>query len=79
MSSFPCTVLRPLAALRRTRNGRQVRLKGTAGVAAEKLNQAPGKELRTMMSRGELRAIDAHLMSLENFTRLRDLHAARPG
>ncbi len=43
------------------------------------LTQTPGKDLRTLMKRGELRAIYAHLVSLENFARLMDLNAARPG
>ncbi len=32
-----------------------------------------------MMTGGELRAIYAHLVSRENFARLMDLNAARPG
>lgn len=72
-------LLTPFDAIAVPRNGEQLRLKGMFRVDEQKLQQTPGKDLRTMMKRGELRAIYAHLVSLENFARLMDLNAARPG
>ena len=49
-----------------------MRLKGLFRVDEERLQAVPGRDLRVLMRKGELRAIYAHLLSLENFARLMD-------
>ncbi len=66
-------LLTPFDAIAVPRNGEQLRLKGMFRVDEQKLDAIPGKDLRTMMKRGELRAVYAHLVSLENFGRLMDM------
>ena len=53
-------------------------IKGLFRVSEEKLNDLPGDVVKDLMARGELSRIYAHLMSLDNFTTLLDLHAS-PG
>jgi hypothetical protein len=67
-------LLVPFDAIAVPRQGEQLRLQGMFRVDEEKLQAIPGKDLRTMMKRGELRAVYAHLISLENFGRLLDLN-----
>lgn len=57
-------------ALAVPRQRESLRLKGMYRVDEQKLNDLPESELRTMLKSGELRAIYAHLVSLENFARL---------
>ena len=58
--------------------GQQMRLQGLHRVDEQKLQAIPGRDLRRLMKRGELRAVYAHLVSLENFGRLLDLAQAQP-
>ena len=57
--------------------GVQMRLQGLFRVDEQKLQAIPDDALRQLMQRGELRAVYAHLVSLENFGRLLDLAQAR--
>jgi hypothetical protein len=71
-------LLRPFEALALPRRGAQTRLQGLHRVDEEKLRELGTRELRSMMRKNELRAIYAHLLSLENFARLLDLAGAKP-
>ena len=53
--------------------GKPLRLQGLFRVDEEKLQQISARDLRTLLRKGELRAVHAHLLSLENFSRLLDL------
>jgi hypothetical protein len=66
-------LLVPFDAVAMPRKGDRMRLQGLHRVDEERLLQVPGRDLRTMMRKGELRAVYAHLNSLENFGRLLDL------
>ena len=66
-------LLAPFDALALPREGGQLRLQGMLRVDEERLKKLPGKNLKAMLGQGELRAIYAHLLSLENFARLLDL------
>lgn len=66
-------LLVPFDALATSRAGKQMRLQGMLRVDEEKLGKLGGKELTQMMSKGELRCLYAHLISLENFARLLDM------
>ena len=66
-------LLVPFDAVAMPRQGDRMRLQGLHRVDEERLLQVPGRDLRTMMRKGELRAVYAHLNSLENFGRLLDL------
>jgi hypothetical protein len=66
-------LLVPFDAVAMPRKGDRLRLQGLHRVDEERLLQVPGRDLRTMMRKGELRAVYAHLNSLENFGRLLDL------
>lgn len=70
-------LLVPFDAVAVPRAGRQSRLQGLHRVDEQKLQALSGRELRPLMKRGELRAVYAHLLSLENFGRLLDLAQAR--
>jgi hypothetical protein len=70
-------LLVPFDAVALPRSGQQMRLQGMFRVDEQKLQEIPGKDLRTLMKKGELRAVYAHLVSLENFGRLLDLTASR--
>lgn len=65
-------LLTPFDALALPRQGQRMRLQGLFRVDEERLQAVPGRELRTLMRKNELRAIYAHLLSLENFARLMD-------
>ena len=67
----------PFEALAMPRNGQRMRLQGLFRVDEEKLNAIPGKDLRVMLRKGELKATYAHLLSLENFASLMELAVAR--
>lgn len=67
-------LLTPFDAIAVPRVGAQFRLKGMFRVDEEKLLDLTGRDLRTLLKKGELRALYAHLISLENFGRLMDLH-----
>ncbi len=69
-------LLRPFEALALPRRGAQTRLQGLYRVDEEKLRQIDTRDLRALMRKGELRAIYAHLLSLENFARLLDMASA---
>ena len=53
--------------------GVRSRLQGLYRVNEKLLNEIPARDLRTMLRRGELRWVHAHLNSLDNFGRLLDL------
>jgi hypothetical protein len=65
-------LLVPFDAVAMPRQGDKMHLKGMFRVDEEKLSEIPGKEAKAMTKRGEMRAIYAHLLSLENFARLLD-------
>ncbi len=67
----------PFEALALPRQGQRMRLQGLFRVDEEKMNSIPGKDLRVMLRKGELKATYAHLVSLENFARLMELAVAR--
>lgn len=69
-------LLCPFDALAVPRKGPGLRLQGLLRVDEERLQKLQARELRTLLRKGELRAIYAHLLSLENFARLLDLAAA---
>ena len=71
-------LLTPFDALVLPRGGgQQLRLQGLHRVDEEKLNALGPRELKMLMRKGELRAIYAHLLSLENFATLLDLTVQR--
>lgn len=65
-------LLVPFDALALPKAGERMRLEGLYRVDEARLAEAPTKYLKTMATKGELRAIYAHLLSLENFGRLLD-------
>lgn len=71
-------LLVPFDAVAMPRQGERLRLQGLFRVDEEKLAEIPAKDFKAMMKKGELRAIYAHLLSLENFARLLD-YAQAPG
>ncbi|MDP3858879.1 MAG: SapC family protein [Stagnimonas sp.] len=70
-------LLTPFEALALPKQGQRMRLQGLFRVDEERLQAVPGRDLRVLMRKGELRAIYAHLLSLENFARLMDLALER--
>lgn len=70
-------LLTPFDAIAVPRNGAQLRLKGMFRVDEQKLQAIPAKDLRVMLKKGELRAVYAHLISLENFARLMDMNQSQ--
>jgi hypothetical protein len=67
----------PFDAVALPRGGQQMRLQGLHRVDEEKLNNLGTRELKLLMRKGELRAVYAHLLSLENFGKLLDLTQLR--
>jgi len=67
----------PFEALALPRAGKRMRLQGLFRVDEEKMNAIPGKDLRVMLRKGELKATYAHLVSLENFAALMQLAVER--
>lgn len=59
--------------------GQQMRLQGLHRVDEEKLNALGSREQKLLMRKGELRAVYAHLLSIENFARLLDMTAEADG
>jgi hypothetical protein len=70
-------LLVPFAALANPRKGPKMQLTGMYRVDEKKLGELSGANLRKLLSKGELRAVYAHLLSLERFARLMDLAVAR--
>ena len=66
-------------ALATSNSGQQMRLQGMFRIDEQKLNALSSKDLKSLMSKGELRCIYAHLLSLENFARLLDMTADSDG
>lgn len=66
-------LLVPFDAVAVPRDGPQVRLAGLHRVDEDRLRKLDARALRGLLSRGELRLVYAHLLSLENFARLLDL------
>jgi hypothetical protein len=66
-------LLVPFDAVAMPRQGERMRLQGMFRVDEEKLAEVPGKDLKILLKKGEMRAIYAHLLSLENFSKLLDL------
>lgn len=71
-------LLVPFDAVAMPRQGERTRLQGLFRVDEEKLAEVQSKDFRTLLKKGELRAIYAHLLSLENFARLLDYAQAGP-
>lgn len=65
-------LLVPFDALAVPRSGTPLRLRGLHRVDEARLPRVPGRDLRRLLTKGELRAVYAHLLSLENFGRLLD-------
>jgi hypothetical protein len=63
-------LLVPFDAVAMPASGAPLRLQGMHRVDEEKLKTLGERELRTLMRRNELRAVYAHLLSLENFAKL---------
>ncbi len=63
-------LLVPFEAVAAPKRGTQTRLTGLHRVDEEKLNKLGARELNMLLRKGELRAVYAHLLSLENFARL---------
>ncbi len=57
--------------------GQQMRLQGLHRVDEDRLNALGAREQKLLMRKGELRAVYAHLLSLENFARLLDMTQIR--
>ncbi len=72
-------LLTPFDALALPHSAKPLRLQGMLRVDEEKLGRLDPKELKALLTRGELRAIYAHLLSLANFARLLDLNQAARG
>lgn len=65
-------LLVPFDAVATSNQGERLRLQGMFRVDEEKLAEAQTKDVKTLIKKGEMRAIYAHLLSLENFARLLD-------
>ncbi|HVT33990.1 MAG TPA: SapC family protein [Nevskiaceae bacterium] len=70
-------LLVPFDAVAVPRAGERMRLAGMFRIDEEKLALIPLRDLRMMLKRAEMRAVYAHLLSLENFAKLMDLAVAR--
>lgn len=70
-------LIAPFEAHAKTRTGGSVRFGHMFRVDEERLNKLPGKQLKQLMDKGFLSRVYAHLMSLENFQKLIDLHVAK--
>jgi len=65
-------LLVPFDALAMPKRGERMRLQGLHRVDEARLAAVSPRDLRTLLKKNELRAIYAHLLSLENFGRLLD-------
>ncbi|PPE75326.1 hypothetical protein C3942_00015 [Solimonas fluminis] len=63
-------LLVPFDAVAMPRQGERSRLQGLFRVDEEKLAELQARDFKAMARKGELRAVYAHLLSLENFARL---------
>lgn len=63
-------LLVPFEAVTVPKRGERSRLKGLYRVDEEKLAALTPRDMKTLLRKGELRAVYAHLLSLENFARL---------
>ncbi len=72
-------LLTPFDALALPNSAKPLRLQGMLRVDEARLGKLDSKELKHLLSRGELRAIYAHLLSLENFAKLLDLSQVNRG
>ncbi|HEX4872460.1 MAG TPA: SapC family protein [Nevskiaceae bacterium] len=72
-------LLRPFEALVLPAGAPQARVKGLFRVDETALEALGSRELRSLQKKGELRAIYAHLLSLENFAALMARERANPG
>ncbi len=70
-------LLEPFEAHGVERSGGSLRLSNMHRVSEAKLNRLADKQVKTLMTKGMLSRIYAHLMSLENFQQLLDLRIAR--
>lgn len=66
-------LLAPFDAIAVPNHGERARLTGLYRVDEAKLGALAAKDLRTLLKKGELRAVYAHLISLDNFSNLLDL------
>lgn len=71
-------IIEPFEAHARTRDGGTIRFGQLFRIGEERLNKLSGKQLKDLVSKGFLSRIYAHLMSLENFQKLIDMHVAKP-
>lgn len=72
-------LLAPFEAQVHPRRGEVLGLKGMQRVDEDRLNRLPGETIKALMAEGALSRIYAHLISLDNFARLLDLHAEGRG
>ncbi len=70
-------LLVPFDAVATPKVGATRRLTGLLRVEEKKLQDLPRSELRSLIASGQMRAIYAHLLSLENFAKLLDRSVAR--
>ena len=63
----------PFDALALPKGGQHLRLQGLHRVDEQKLQELGTKELKLLQRKGELRAVYAHLLSLEHFAKLLNL------
>jgi hypothetical protein len=71
-------LLQPFEAHAFPKAGKDLHLKGMYRVDEARLNALEGRVIKSLMKRGELSRIYAHMMSLDNFRYLMDRAAARP-
>jgi hypothetical protein len=69
-------VLEPFTMQARPNEGSPFALSGMARVSDQKLAQFEGEQLKTLMTRGYMAAIYAHIASLSNFQRLLERRAS---
>ena len=70
-------LMEPFEAIVLPKDSEQLRMKGLWRVNETKLATLPASTLRSLIKQGGLRAIHAHLLSLEHFARLMVASAAR--
>ncbi|HEY0973212.1 MAG TPA: SapC family protein [Solimonas sp.] len=70
-------LLVPFDAMALPKKGERTRLQGLYRVDETRLADVQARDVRTLLRKGELRAVYAHLLSLENFGRLLDYSQTR--
>jgi len=70
-------LIEPFEAHAIARDGNKLRLGNMHRVSEERLNKLSDKQIRTLMNKGYLSRIYAHLLSIDNFQRLLDLRLER--